>query len=150
MPSSVLLSCQWTLYSQQFFAMFMKRAMFSWRNWNLILLQILALLGIFYFLMSDVELSIGEEDLDREMDLEQYGQTIVPFSISGNSEFTMNFVKNLEILLKAKKQKLHEVKGKPLLKKKRLLVDKDLIVFFQKKVLTGIFSYLLFFFMIVS
>lgn len=114
MPSSVLLSCQWTLYSQQFFAMFMKRAMFSWRNWNLILLQILALLGIFYFLMSDVELSIGEEDLDREMDLEQYGQTIVPFSISGHSEFTMNFVKNLEILLKAKKQKLHEVKGKPL------------------------------------
>uniref|UniRef100_A0A8B9YRX8 ABC transporter domain-containing protein n=1 Tax=Bos mutus grunniens TaxID=30521 RepID=A0A8B9YRX8_BOSMU len=111
MPSSVLLSCQWTLYSQQFFAMFMKRAMFSWRNWNLILLQILALLGIFYFLMSDVELSIGEEDLDREMDLEQYGQTIVPFSISGNSEFTTNFVKNLEILLKAKKQKLHEVKG---------------------------------------
>lgn len=118
MPSSVLLSCQWTLYSQQFFAMFMKRAMFSWRNWNLILLQILALLGIFYFLMSDVELSIGEEDLDREMDLEQYGQTIVPFSISGNSEFTTNFVKNLEILLKAKKQKLHEVKGKPLSKKK--------------------------------
>uniref|UniRef100_A0A4W2G791 ATP-binding cassette sub-family A member 3-like n=1 Tax=Bos indicus x Bos taurus TaxID=30522 RepID=A0A4W2G791_BOBOX len=111
MPSSVLLSCQWALYSQQFFAMFMKRAMFSWRNWNLILLQILALLGIFYFLMSDVELSIGEEDLDREMDLEQYGQTIVPFSISGNSEFTTNFVKNLEILLKAKKQKLHEVKG---------------------------------------
>uniref|UniRef100_A0A4W2I2S3 ATP-binding cassette sub-family A member 3-like n=1 Tax=Bos indicus x Bos taurus TaxID=30522 RepID=A0A4W2I2S3_BOBOX len=101
----------WALYSQQFFAMFMKRAMFSWRNWNLILLQILALLGIFYFLMSDVELSIGEEDLDREMDLEQYGQTIVPFSISGNSEFTTNFVKNLEILLKAKKQKLHEVKG---------------------------------------
>ena len=61
MPSSVLLSCQWALYSQQFFAMFMKRAMFSWRNWNLILLQILALLGIFYFLMSDVELSIGED-----------------------------------------------------------------------------------------
>ncbi|MXQ90013.1 hypothetical protein E5288_WYG013954 [Bos mutus] len=109
--SNITLNTGWTLYSQQFFAMFMKRAMFSWRNWNLILLQILALLGIFYFLMSDVELSIGEEDLDREMDLEQYGQTIVPFSISGNSEFTTNFVKNLEILLKAKKQKLHEVKG---------------------------------------
>uniref|UniRef100_A0A4W2DWQ7 ABC transporter domain-containing protein n=1 Tax=Bos indicus x Bos taurus TaxID=30522 RepID=A0A4W2DWQ7_BOBOX len=109
--SNITLNTGWALYSQQFFAMFMKRAMFSWRNWNLILLQILALLGIFYFLMSDVELSIGEEDLDREMDLEQYGQTIVPFSISGNSEFTTNFVKNLEILLKAKKQKLHEVKG---------------------------------------
>ncbi|XP_069425894.1 phospholipid-transporting ATPase ABCA3-like [Ovis canadensis] len=108
--SNVTFNTGWTLYSQQFFAMFMKRAMFSWRNWNLILLQILALLGIFYFLMSDVEFSRGEE-LEREMDLEQYGETIVPFSISGNSEFTMNFVKNLEILLKAKKQKLHEVKG---------------------------------------
>ncbi|XFF91437.1 hypothetical protein AB1E18_017656 [Capra hircus] len=108
--SNITFNTGWTLYSQQFFAMFMKRAMFSWRNWNLILLQILALLGIFYFLMSDVEFSRGEE-LEREMDLEQYGETVVPFSISGNSEFTMNFVKNLEILLKAKKQKLHEVKG---------------------------------------
>ena len=88
--------------------------MFTWRNWNLILLQILAFVGIFYFLMSDVEISMSEEKLDREMDLEQYGQTIVPFSISGNSEFTMNFTKNLEILLKAKEQKLHKVNGKPL------------------------------------
>lgn len=83
--------------------------------------------------MSDVEFSRGEE-LEREMDLEQYGETIVPFSISGNSEFTMNFVKNLEILLKAKKQKLHEVKGKPpsKKKKKRLLVGKDLLCFSKK------------------
>lgn len=76
--------------------------------------------------MSDVEFSRGEE-LEREMDLEQYGETVVPFSISGNSEFTMNFVKNLEILLKAKKQKLHQVKGKPpskKKKKKRLLVGR--------------------------
>lgn len=73
--------------------------------------------------MSDVEFSRGEE-LEREMDLEQYGETIVPFSISGNSEFTMNFVKNLEILLKAKKQKLHEVKGKPPSKKKKMTASR--------------------------
>ncbi|XP_043312515.1 phospholipid-transporting ATPase ABCA3-like [Cervus canadensis] len=109
--SNITFNTGWTLYSQQFFAMFIKRAMFTWRNWNLILLQILAFVGIFYFLMSDVEISISGEKLDREMDLEQYGQTIVPFSVSGNSEFTMNFTKNLEILLKAKKQKLHKVNG---------------------------------------
>uniref|UniRef100_A0A8C6FVB6 ABC transporter domain-containing protein n=1 Tax=Moschus moschiferus TaxID=68415 RepID=A0A8C6FVB6_MOSMO len=109
--SNITFNTGWTLYSQQFFAMVTKRAMFTWRNWNLILLQILALLGIFYFSMSYVQFSRNEEEFEREMDLEQYSQTIVPFSISGNSEFTMNFVKNLEILLKSKKQKLHEVKG---------------------------------------
>ncbi|KAM6155210.1 phospholipid-transporting ATPase ABCA3-like [Rhynchocyon petersi] len=38
-------------YCQQFRAMFTKRAMFSWRNWKLVLLQILGLLGIMTFLL---------------------------------------------------------------------------------------------------
>ncbi|XP_057605512.1 phospholipid-transporting ATPase ABCA3-like [Hippopotamus amphibius kiboko] len=109
--SNITFNTGWTLYSQQFFAMFIKRAMFSWRNWNLMLMQLLAFLGIVYFLMSGVDLSRRNEEPAREMDLGQYGQTIVPFSTSGNSDFILNFTKNLEIMLKAKKQKLHEVKG---------------------------------------
>ncbi|XP_058425894.1 phospholipid-transporting ATPase ABCA3-like [Diceros bicornis minor] len=100
-----------TLYCQQFFAMFLKRAMFTWRNWNLVLLQILGLLGIVYFLMRGVRILRRTDEPAREMDLEQYGQTIVPFSITGNSDFTRNFKNNLEIMLKAKKQKPQEVKG---------------------------------------
>lgn len=42
----------------------------------------------------------------REMDLSQYGQTIVPYSISGNSVLALNLIKNLEIFLKLKNQEL--------------------------------------------
>ncbi|XP_072798873.1 phospholipid-transporting ATPase ABCA3-like isoform X2 [Vicugna pacos] len=102
---------QWDLHRQQFFAMFIKRAMFSWRNWILVLMQILGLLGIVYFLMRDGGSTRIREEPAREMDLGQYGQTIVPFSTSGNSDFTLNLIQNLETMLKAKKQKLYEVKG---------------------------------------
>uniref|UniRef100_A0A8C0MQN9 ABC transporter domain-containing protein n=1 Tax=Canis lupus familiaris TaxID=9615 RepID=A0A8C0MQN9_CANLF len=106
-----LSSCQWSLNCQQFYAMFIKRAMFSWRNWSLILMQILGFLGIVYFLMKGIEIIRTKTEPAREMDLEQYGQTIVPLSIAVDSDFTRNLTKNLEILLKAKKQKLQEVKG---------------------------------------
>uniref|UniRef100_A0A8C0SKP4 ABC transporter domain-containing protein n=1 Tax=Canis lupus familiaris TaxID=9615 RepID=A0A8C0SKP4_CANLF len=106
-----LSSCQWSLNCQQFYAMFIKRAMFSWRNWSLILMQILGFLGIVYFLMKGIEIIRTKTEPAREMDLVQYGQTIVPLSIAVDSDFTRNLTKNLEILLKAKKQKLQEVKG---------------------------------------
>uniref|UniRef100_A0A7N5P2D2 ATP-binding cassette sub-family A member 3-like n=1 Tax=Ailuropoda melanoleuca TaxID=9646 RepID=A0A7N5P2D2_AILME len=106
-----LSSCQWSLNCQQFYAMFLKRAMFSWRNWNMMLMQILGLLGIVYFLMKAMQISRTRVETSREMDLEQYGQTIVPFSDDDRSNFSQNLTKILEIMLKAKKQKLQEVKG---------------------------------------
>lgn len=48
----------------------------------------------------------------REMDLRQYGRTIVPYSISGNSVLALNLIENLEIFLKLKNQELREVQGK--------------------------------------
>uniref|UniRef100_A0A8C3VVY5 ABC transporter domain-containing protein n=1 Tax=Catagonus wagneri TaxID=51154 RepID=A0A8C3VVY5_9CETA len=110
--SNIKFNSGWTLHCQQFFAMFIKRAMFCWRNWNIMLLQILGLLGIVYLLMSGVQIVINSGEPGREMDLGQYGQTTVPFSTSGNTDFTQNLTKNLEILLKAKNQKLHKVKGR--------------------------------------
>lgn len=74
-------------------------------------MQILGFLGIVYFLMKGIEIIRTKTEPAREMDLEQYGQTIVPLSIAVDSDFTRNLTKNLEILLKAKKQKLQEVKG---------------------------------------
>lgn len=53
----------------------------------------------------------------REMDLSQYGRTIVPYSISGNSVLALNLIKNLEIFLKLKNQELREVQGKTFRKK---------------------------------
>ncbi|XP_077930152.1 phospholipid-transporting ATPase ABCA3-like [Halichoerus grypus] len=110
-PSNIKFNTGWSLNCQQFCAMFIKRAMFSWRNWNLMLMQILGLLGIVYFLMRGMEISRNRVETAREMDLEQYGQTIVPFSDDDRSDFSQNLTKILEMMLKTKKQKLQEVKG---------------------------------------
>ncbi|XP_057605511.1 phospholipid-transporting ATPase ABCA3-like [Hippopotamus amphibius kiboko] len=114
-----------TLYHQQFHAMFIKRAIFSWRNWTLILMQILALLGSLIFLLSEADIfshNIG--DKPRLMDLGQYGQTIVPVSISGNSNLTLIFLQHLKSMLEAEKQTLKEVQGDLL---KYLMENEDCI-----------------------
>uniref|UniRef100_A0A5F9DRX4 ABC transporter domain-containing protein n=1 Tax=Oryctolagus cuniculus TaxID=9986 RepID=A0A5F9DRX4_RABIT len=61
---------------------------------------------------------VRHEEPARKMDLEQYGETIVPYSITGNSPFAVDFLKVLEDMLKAKKQKLQEVQGKVFEKEK--------------------------------
>ncbi|GAB1292623.1 ATP-binding cassette, sub-family A (ABC1), member 14 [Apodemus speciosus] len=114
----------WSLYMQQFRAMFIKRVMFSWRNWKLLLLQLLALLGLMYLLMKGVRFSVPKQPA-RVMDLEQYGETTVPFSVSGDPHLTQILTKNLEMMLKAKKQKLHEVQASDV--QNYLLANKDCI-----------------------
>ncbi|XP_059011321.1 phospholipid-transporting ATPase ABCA3-like [Mustela lutreola] len=109
--SNIRFNTGWSLHWQQFYAMFIKRAMFSWRNWSLSLMQILGLLGIVYFLMKVEKISRNTIETAREMDLEQYGQTTVLFSDDSHSDFSQNLTKILDIMLKAKKQKLQEVKG---------------------------------------
>ncbi|XP_012587102.1 PREDICTED: ATP-binding cassette sub-family A member 3-like [Condylura cristata] len=109
--SNVKFNTGWPLHCQQFYAMFMKKALFSWRNWKLTLLQLLGFLGLVYFMNSGVRISMQSDEPAREMDLQQYGKTIVPYSISGNSDFEQNLRSNLEILLKAKNQQPQEVQG---------------------------------------
>nr|XP_012645593.1 ATP-binding cassette sub-family A member 3-like [Microcebus murinus] len=112
--SSAMFNTGCTLYIQQFYAMLTKRAIFTSRNWILVSVQILGFLGVFYVVRNTNKVKFFDmkyEDPDRKMDLGQYGQTIVPFSISGNSDLTLNFTKNLEIMLKATEQKLQEVQG---------------------------------------
>uniref|UniRef100_A0A8D2E3X4 ABC transporter domain-containing protein n=1 Tax=Sciurus vulgaris TaxID=55149 RepID=A0A8D2E3X4_SCIVU len=98
------------LYRQQFCSMFIKRALFSWRNWKLILLQIIVILAVTTYLL--IALQLKDDDVPaREMDLTHYGRTIVPYSISGNSDLSVNLIRNLEIFLKSKNQELRKVKG---------------------------------------
>ncbi|KAL0617709.1 ATP-binding cassette sub-family A member 3 [Plecturocebus cupreus] len=99
-----------SLYSQQFRAMFMKRVMFNWRNWKLLLLQILGLIGSLAFLLSSSHTS--QDEIIRQMDLGQYGQTIVPFSLSGNSDLAANLSKHLKGMLKSENQRPQAVQGK--------------------------------------
>ncbi|KAM9208962.1 phospholipid-transporting ATPase ABCA3-like [Dugong dugon] len=109
--STVMYNTEWSLYQQQFRAMFVKKVVFSWRNWKLVLLQILGLLGVLTFLLKAQDFSNENDEIVRKMNLRQYGQTIVPLSISGNSNLTVNLLKHLETVLKSEEQILQKVQG---------------------------------------
>ncbi|XP_076697038.2 phospholipid-transporting ATPase ABCA3-like [Callospermophilus lateralis] len=99
-----------SLYCQQFHAMFMKKLIFSWRNWKITLIQILGLVvSTFVFFQSNY--LVHHDEMARQMDLDQYGQTIVPFYISGSSNLTTSLLEHLESMLKSKNHKLKEVPG---------------------------------------
>ncbi|XP_047389769.1 phospholipid-transporting ATPase ABCA3-like [Sciurus carolinensis] len=99
-----------SLYCQQFRAMFLKRLMFSWRNWKITLIQILGLVVSTFFLFRSSDL-VHHDEMTRQMDLNEYGQTIVPFYISGSSDLTTSLLEHLESMLKANNHKLKEVPG---------------------------------------
>jgi hypothetical protein len=90
--------------------MFIKRALFSWRHWKLMLLQIIVIVVVTTYLL--IAQNFDGDVPVREMDLRHYGRTIVPYSISGNSDLVLNLIKNLEVFLKPRNQELREVKGK--------------------------------------
>ncbi|XP_076998248.1 ATP-binding cassette sub-family A member 17-like isoform X14 [Tamandua tetradactyla] len=76
-----------SLLCQQFYAMFLKRVTYSWRNWMLILsLQILVPLVIIIFNLTAFNLTAKSvESAPLELTLRQHGQSIVPFFVSQNS-----------------------------------------------------------------
>ncbi|XP_040829840.1 phospholipid-transporting ATPase ABCA3-like isoform X2 [Ochotona curzoniae] len=96
------------LYLQQFYSMFIKRALFSWRNWKFMLLQLIVILVVTSYLLLSLEVGSVHS---REIDLSQYGRTTVPYSLSGNSDLALKLIKNLEIFLHAKNQQLKKVPG---------------------------------------
>nr|XP_058142182.1 phospholipid-transporting ATPase ABCA3-like [Dasypus novemcinctus] len=108
--SDIVFNTGCNLYCQQFYAMLVKRMTFTWRNWKLVLLQILGLLGIAYYLLRGVNVSRTSKEPTRQMDLDEYGRTTVPYSISGSSVLPENLIKNLKIMLKDK-QNLEKVQG---------------------------------------
>lgn len=82
-----------------------------WRNWKLMLLQIIVITVVTTYLL--LALRLEDNDLpERELDLTHYGRTIVPYSISGNSDLALNLKKNLKIFLQSKNQNLRKIKGK--------------------------------------
>ncbi|KAM8777566.1 LOW QUALITY PROTEIN: phospholipid-transporting ATPase ABCA3-like [Rhynchonycteris naso] len=113
------------LYQQQFRALFLKRALFSWRNWKLVLLQMLAFLGSFTFLQEVDELLFSYHDqMARQMELNHYGHTIVPLSISGDPHMTLVFLQHLKSVLDPEKHTIKEVQGDLL---KYLMENEDCI-----------------------
>lgn len=62
-----------------------------------------------------------EDEKRRQMNLGEYGQTIVPFSISGRSNLTTSLLTHLENILKPGNHKIKEVQGKANLERSRKL-----------------------------
>ncbi|XP_038178851.1 phospholipid-transporting ATPase ABCA3-like [Arvicola amphibius] len=98
------------LYCQQFHAMFIKRLLHSWRNWRVLLVQTLGFVISTLFLLKSGDLRYEDEKI-RQMNLDEYGQTIVPFSISGKSNLTTSLLTHLENMLKPGNHKIKEVQG---------------------------------------
>ncbi|KAK7833304.1 hypothetical protein U0070_017303, partial [Myodes glareolus] len=99
-----------SLYCQQFCAMFAKRLMHSWRHWRVLLVQTLGFVISTLFLLKSGDLKY-EDEKTRQMNLGEYGQTIVPFSISGRSNLTTSLLTHLENILKPGNHKIKEVQG---------------------------------------
>lgn len=120
--------------------MFIKRALFTWRNWKLMLLQILVILVFTTYLLRT---SYPHYDLPtRELDLSQYGQTIVPYSVSGNSDLTLNFINNLKIFLNVTIKNFGKCKVRPIGGKKRdCCYMKIHLYYLERRDLTMLFSY---------
>ncbi|KAB0339548.1 hypothetical protein FD754_023838, partial [Muntiacus muntjak] len=94
-----------SLLCQQFYAMFLKRATYSWRNWMMMLsIQILVPLVILSISLSFLNFDISMDNSPLELTLKLYGQTIVPVYISPNSRLGPQFVEHLTDVLVAEGQ----------------------------------------------
>ncbi|KAI4551334.1 hypothetical protein MJT46_017586 [Ovis ammon polii x Ovis aries] len=110
-----------SLLCQQFYAMFLKRATYSWRNWIMMLsIQILVPLVILSISLSFLNFDISMDNSPLELTLKSYGQTIVPFYISPNSRLGPQLLDHLTDVLMAEDQNPLELQSpvEPFLLKK--------------------------------
>lgn len=111
--SSAFPLLQLALHCQQFWAMFLKKAAYSWREWKMVAAQVLvpltcltlALLAIHY--TSEIF-----DDPLLKLSLNEYGRTVVPFSVPSTSRLAQQLSENLRDMLQAERQEPREVLGK--------------------------------------
>ncbi|XP_048408491.1 phospholipid-transporting ATPase ABCA3 isoform X2 [Stegostoma tigrinum] len=97
--SSIKLNTGIILCLQQFYAMLMKRATYTWRNWKIFTAQFMVPLIFACFALIVAKTFPGPQDSPPlNLTLEKYGSTIVPFSLRPNSR---NQTKNLSQAYKA-------------------------------------------------
>ncbi|XP_074138922.1 phospholipid-transporting ATPase ABCA3-like isoform X2 [Sminthopsis crassicaudata] len=84
--SHVKLNTGFYLHCQQFFAMLMKKVIYSWREWKILAAQIL--LPLICTAIALIAINYSSEILDSpslQLSLNIYGETIVPYNFSGTS-----------------------------------------------------------------
>ncbi|KAM8780116.1 phospholipid-transporting ATPase ABCA3 isoform 1-T3 [Rhynchonycteris naso] len=110
--TAIKLNTGLTLHCQQFLAMFLKKATYSWREWKMVAAQVLvpamcitlALLAINY--SSEIF-----DDPTLKLTLGEYGRTVVPFSVPGTSRLDHQLSEHLKDMLQAEGQEPREVLG---------------------------------------
>uniref|UniRef100_A0A5F8GTK8 ABC transporter domain-containing protein n=1 Tax=Monodelphis domestica TaxID=13616 RepID=A0A5F8GTK8_MONDO len=122
------------LYYQQVYAMFIKRAIYSWRNWKTTLMHLVLPPLYIYLMLTAFSSPKVEDEPSMKLDLSLYEQNIVPFSMSGNLSVTQKIFKSVESLLKPQGHILKEVKGKDYFLRNRKFSPKKCIIAFSVNV----------------
>ncbi|XP_004627914.1 ATP-binding cassette sub-family A member 3 [Octodon degus] len=110
--SIVQLNTGLALHCQQFWAMFLKKATYSWREWKMVAAQILVPLTCITLALLAINYSseIFDDPMLR-LSLSEYGRTIVPFSVPGTSPLDQQLSEHLRDMLQAAGQEPREVLG---------------------------------------
>uniref|UniRef100_A0A8C3SVY6 ATP binding cassette subfamily A member 3 n=1 Tax=Chelydra serpentina TaxID=8475 RepID=A0A8C3SVY6_CHESE len=110
--SGIFLSLCFYLCCQQFYAMFMKRAVYSWRNWKMVAAQFLVPLIFTTLALIVAKTFPGPRDSALlRLTLDPYGKTVVPFSVSEASRISPRLAEQYAVLLDAQGQEPLEVLG---------------------------------------
>ncbi|XP_074866754.1 phospholipid-transporting ATPase ABCA3 [Carettochelys insculpta] len=110
--SSIKLNTGFYLCCQQFYAMFMKRAVYSWRNWKMVAAQFLVPLIFTTLALVVAKTFPGPRDSALlPLPLDPYGQTVVPFSSSAAAGLAPRLAEQYAVLLDGQHQVPLEVLG---------------------------------------
>lgn len=104
---------QFTLRCQQFLAMFLKKASYSWREWKMLAAQVLV--PVMCITLALLSINYSSEIFDDpilKLTLGEYGRTVVPFSVPGTSRLDQQLSEHLKDMLQAEGQEPREVLGK--------------------------------------
>lgn len=116
LSSSPLLSVaalQARLYMQQFYAMFLKRALYSWRNWKVMVAQFLVPLIFTVLALVVARILPGHRDLPQlPLALARYGPTTVPVALEpGAGPLAAAFALSYSSQLPAQRASFKNVSG---------------------------------------
>ncbi|KAF7471223.1 Hypothetical predicted protein [Marmota monax] len=100
------------LHCQQFWAMFLKKATYSWREWKMVAAQVLVPLTCVTLALLAINYSLEVfDDPILKLSLSEYGRTVVPFSAPGTSRLDQQLSELLRDVLQAERQEPREVLG---------------------------------------
>ncbi|XP_065780156.1 phospholipid-transporting ATPase ABCA3 isoform X3 [Muntiacus reevesi] len=110
--TAVRLNTGLALHCQQFWAMFLKKATYSWREWKVVVAQVLV--PVTCLTLALLAINYSSEIFDDpllKLTLGEYGRTVVPFSVPGTSRLDQQLSEHLKDMLQAEGQEPREVLG---------------------------------------